>query len=293
MRQRGITLVELLVALGCTAILSAAMLNAYSRAIRVLPSLNASEAAVNSQFAFRDKITDLLHHVYVLNNGAANASAAGGVISTGTTSTGFTTVTAPGAAATMATGPRTYFTTNPQSGNSGLTQSSGGQNQSAGGGGGNTGELVFTVLGEPTSNAALQDSSNDFVQQNQTRGPEGGVVELQIGLTPVGTPPSDKKGVFIRQQRPADADPTQGGYEWLLLPDIDYLLFEFWDGTQWQQSWDTTTQSTIRLPAAVRVTYSKGTDTRTVFVVQLPLSDVTPANPATDIGGGISGGTTQ
>jgi Tfp pilus assembly protein PilE len=291
MSRRGITLVELMVALAGTAILSAAMLNAYEKAIKVGPALRASQANLDAKLAFKDKVTELLHHVYVLNSGATAAPAATGAVSSGTTSTSFTTIVAPGATATTATGPRTYFTTNPQSGNSGLSQSSGGASQSSSGSGGSTSELVFTVLGEPTSNAALQDASNDFTQQNITRGPEGGIVEYQIGITPVGTAPQGKKGVFLRQQRPADTDPTQGGYESLLMPDVDNILFEFWDGTQWQQSWDTTTQTPIRLPAAVRVSYSKGSETPTVFVVQIPLSDATPADPVTNLGGGISGGT--
>ena len=263
MRQRGITLVELMLALACTALLCAAMLNAYSMAIKVPPALRVSQAAIDAQAMFKDKITDLLHHVYVLNNGANIA--------------------------VTANGQRTYFTTNPQSATSGLTQASGTQGQSGSGGGGGTSELVFTVLGEATSNAALQDASNDFTQQNAARGPEGGIVEYQIGLTPVGAPPSSKKGVYIREQRPADTDPTQGGYEWLLLPDIDNLLFEFWDGTQWLQSWDTTTQAPVRLPAAVRVSYGKGADIRTVFVVRIPLSDATPADPVTNLGAAAGG----
>ncbi|MHB8637286.1 MAG: type II secretion system protein GspJ [Fimbriimonadaceae bacterium] len=264
MKRAGITLVELLIALAGTVILTTAVLDAYERAMEVGPALSASQKVLDQNALLKDKITDLLQHAYVLNNGVVIAA--------------------------TATAQRTYFTTNPQSTTSGLTQSSGGQGQAgASGAGTGTSELVFTVLGEPTSNAALQDPSNDFIQQNQIRGPEGGVVEYQIGLTPVGSAP-DKKGVFIREQRPADTDPTQGGYEWLLAPDVDNLLFEFWDGTTWQQSWDTTTQTPVRLPAAVRVTYSTGSGTPTVFVVRLPLSDATPANPVTNIGNMMSGG---
>lgn len=275
MTRRGVTLAELLVALACTAFLAAAMLNAYSNAIKVPQRIQSSEAKLQEELAFKDTVTQLLHHVYLLNNGATNT--------TTTTTTGAT-----GTATTaLALAPRTYFTTNPQVGNTGLSQSSGGQAQ--GGGGGSTSELVFTTLGEPTNQAALNDPSDDFIQQNQIRGPQGGVVEYQIGLTPVGTPPPDETGIFIRRQQPADNDPTQGGVERLLLPGIDNLLFEFWDGLEWQQSWDTTTQGTIRLPAAVRVTYSIGNDNPKVFVVQLPLSDATPENPVTDIGGGMTG----
>lgn len=275
MTRRGVTLAELMVALACTALLAAAMLNAYARAVKVAPALQASELKIATDQEFRDKLTDLIHHAYVLNVGGAPTAAV------------TVTVGAGGATTTStATGPRTYFTTNPQSNNSGLASSGGSQSTTSGS---NSSPLVFTVLGEPTSHAALEDSSADFTQQNQSRGPVGGMVEYQVGLSPVGTPPSDKKGAFIRMQRPADTDPTTGGYEWLLLPGVDNLMFEFWDGTQWQESWDTLTMNPIRLPAAVRVTYSSGSETPHVFVVRVPLSDVTPANPATSIGGGAAG----
>ena len=61
---------------------------------------------------------------------------------------------------------------------------------------------------------------------------------------------------------------------------VDTLSFEFYDGTDWQTTWDTTTMTTRRLPSAVRVTY-KFTDEETehVLVFPVPTSDVTPDNP--------------
>ena len=264
MSRRAFTLIELMIALAGTALLTAAVLNAFTNALKVGPAIRKSQEAIDTKLAFQDKIQDLLHHVYVLNNGTP--------------------------VALSLVGQRTFFTTNPQGSTSGLSQSSGGQSLGSGGAASAGSQLVFTALGEPTSQAALQDSSNDFTQQNQARGPEGGIVEYALELSPVGSA-GDKKGIFIRVQRPADTNPTSGGYEWLLLPDIDSLMFEFWDGTQWQQSWDTTTQTPVRLPAAVRITYSKGNETPTVFVVRLPLSDATPANPVTNFGNAMSGGT--
>ncbi|HLK16519.1 MAG TPA: type II secretion system protein GspJ [Fimbriimonadaceae bacterium] len=267
MRRRGVTLIELMISLAGTALLSATVLYAYTNAIKVAPAIRKSQETIDADQAFREKVADILGHVYVLNNGANVALAVGG--------------------------QRTYFTTNPQANNTGLSGGSGAAsspgNSSGSSGTSRNAQLVFTALGEPTSQAALQDASNDFVQQNQTRGPQGGIIEFALELTPVGDA-GGKKGIFIREQRPADTDPTSGGYEWLLLPDVDNLMFEFWDGTQWQPGWDTTTQTPIRLPAAVRITYSKSSDTPKVFVVRLPLSDATPANPVTNFGNGMAGG---
>ncbi len=261
MKRSGFTLIELLLALAGTVVITAAVLNTYSTAVKVGPAIQAGQSTIDEKILFQDKVTDILTHVYVKNNGATIALTAGG--------------------------QSTYFTTDPQvSANSGLA---GGGNAGSNSAGASGSTLVFTALGEPTNQAALKDPSNDFTQQNQIRGPQGGMIEYSISLNAVGSA-GDKKGIFMRMQRPADADPTQGGDEWLALPDIDSLLFEFWDGTTWQQSWDTTTQTPIRLPAAVRVTYAKGSDTPTVFVVQLPLSDATPADPVTNYGSGLAGG---
>jgi Tfp pilus assembly protein PilE len=268
MRRAGLTLLELLITMAGTALLIAAMFSAYIQALKVEPKLDAVRVADAQTGSFQTRITDILQHAYV-----------------------FTTANTPpgGASPVNNNPPRTYFTTNPQANNTGLQGSSGGAGSASssqgGGSGSGTSTLVFTALGEPTSTAAINDPSNDFNQQNQTRGAQGGMIEYAIETTPVGTA-QGKQGVFLREQRPADADPTQGGTETLLYPDIDQVIFEFWDGTQWQPSWDTLTQTPVRLPAAVRITYSQGSATPTVFVVQIPLSDVTPANPATNIGGG-------
>lgn len=148
---------------------------------------------------------------------------------------------------------------------------------------GGTSRLVFTTLGCQVSREVI-DSKDDFETINNTHGPQGGVSEVEISTTPVGNAP-DPKGLFLREQRPSDGDSTQGGYESQLSPDIETISFEFWDGQQWQPTWDTLTQTTRRLPASVKVTYRRtGETTDEVFVVQIPASDVTPDNPVTEAG---------
>lgn len=248
--KRGFTLIELLISMALSAMLAASLTLAFRQALMVGPKMAKVRTAEDQRILFQETLTDLLEHTYVMPR-------------------------------TGATTPNTYFTTNPQANNSGLAQSSG---QSQGmGPKANGGVLVFTALGLPTKQAILNDASGDFETQNQLYGPQGGIAEYEISLTPQGGS-GDQHGVFIREQRPADNDPTQGGTQYLALPDVDNLTFEFWDGLQWQPSWDSLTQSAVRLPAAVRVTYSVGSATPTVFVVWLPNSNVTPTNPATDIG---------
>ena len=69
------------------------------------------------------------------------------------------------------------------------------------------------------------------------------------------------------------------------------LGFEFYDGIEWVTVWDTL-NSTRRLPAAVRVSYTLSTDSEAqthTFVVPLAASDVDADNPATATS---TGGTT-
>ena len=163
-----------------------------------------------------------------------------------------------------------------------LTQSSGSQS--------NLGDsLVFTGFGEAPPGSVLGTAvTDDFQTLNDQAGPQGGLEEVSLSLTAVGDV-GDKTGLFLREQRPPDSDPTQGGLESLMDPDVQSLTFECYDGQTWQQSWDTRSGSR-RLPAAVRVTYVLRQDpaTQHVFVVRLPMSDVTSTNPVT-----TSGGTTQ
>lgn len=138
--------------------------------------------------------------------------------------------------------------------------------------------LVFTVLGIPPP-ASFLNSTEDFETRNQVFGPQGGVTEIQLGTTPIGEA-GERTGLFLREQRPADGDPLQGGYEQVYEERVNSMYFEFWNGEAWTGEWDTIMQGARRLPAAVRVTYDfVGEEDSRSFVVRIPLSDVTPENP--------------
>jgi type II secretory pathway pseudopilin PulG len=166
--------------------------------------------------------------------------------------------------------------------------------------------ITFTTLNEGINSAELT-SDDDFETLNQNFGPQGGVAEVSLSLTPVGDAGQTKTGLFIREQRPADGDPTQGGTESVFDADVKTIQFEFYNGTDWDTSWSTsgvTAQSTTtmnvnntgqdgrRIPAAVRVTYSLSADPegyQRVLIVLLPHSDVTAANPIVLTGGTTTG----
>ena len=144
--------------------------------------------------------------------------------------------------------------------------------------------VTFTTTAPGIPMTSL-NSVDDFETQQDSIGPVGGLAEVSFGINPVGDA-GDKTGLFERIQRPSDSDPTQGGLESVLDPDIDSIGFQFWDGNEWIQSWDTTT-GTRRLPQAVQVSYTiKGaTDTTPrMFVVPIAASDVTSQDPYTSGG---------
>lgn len=146
--------------------------------------------------------------------------------------------------------------------------------------------LTFTTTGQHPEGAFLRATRQTFEELHETFGPQGGVTEISLSLTPVGDP-GGRAGLFLRTQTPSDGDITQGGTERLLVPDAETLAFEFWDGQEWLPSWDTR-EIGRRLPAAVRIRYTLAgeTDERTL-TIRVQTSDVTPDNPLTQtIGGG-------
>lgn len=147
--------------------------------------------------------------------------------------------------------------------------------------------ITFTTA-IPRITAAQVDSTDDFQTQNQEFGPQGGLEEVSISSTPVGQA-QQNNGLFIREQRPSDGDSTQGGFESVLDPDITSIQWEFFDGVNWDTTWDTST-TTRRIPAAVRVTYQlQGEQNPHVIVVRLKNSDVTPDNPVAQTATGAGG----
>lgn len=142
---------------------------------------------------------------------------------------------------------------------------------------GEEGRVTFTAAPESVAGAALS-ATGSFEEQHERFGPIAATREVSLGLTPLGEA-GDLQGLFLREQVPADGDPTQGGKESLLGQTVEEATFELYDGAVWQIDWDTRTGQR-RLPAAVRVSYRlQGEEQPTLFVVQLVHSDVTPENP--------------
>lgn len=144
-------------------------------------------------------------------------------------------------------------------------------------GGSNADTLTFTRVGARLSSDALD--YDDFELANEEIGTVGGTEEVTISLSATGSA-SGKTGLFIRQQNPADGDPSQGGIERVLNANVTSISYEFWDGAAWQTVWDTRTQGTARLPAAVRITYRlSNSETDRIVTLRLRNSDVTQDNP--------------
>ena len=150
---------------------------------------------------------------------------------------------------------------------------------SADGVSGNPDTITFTTTAFAPSGDFIA-AEGDFETLHADFGPQGGLTELGLTLSAVGDAPADAEtGLFMRRQRPSDGDPTQGGTEELLNPDIETISFEFFDGVDWITTWDTTAGER-RLPAAVRIYYRvAGEDVDRSLVVRLPQSDVTLDNP--------------
>ena len=145
--------------------------------------------------------------------------------------------------------------------------------------------ITFTTTAPAVPGRSL-DSADDFETQQTANGPVGGLAEVSLGMVAVGNP-GDKTGLFERVQRPSDGDPTQGGLESVLGPDIASIGFQFWDGQQWQDTWDTTTMTPARLPQAVQVTYrlkSESSGVVHLFVAPIPASNVSALSPVTSTG---------
>jgi prepilin-type N-terminal cleavage/methylation domain-containing protein len=158
--------------------------------------------------------------------------------------------------------------------------------------------LTFTTISEGFSTAGITDE-DDFSTAQDRIGPQGGISEVSFSTVPIGGTAQNLQGLFVREQRPADGDPSQGGYESLLDPDVKSIQFEFYNGTEWATTWstsgvnpgtgvDASGEEGRRIPSAIRVTYTLSTDPddmQHMFIVRLPHSDATSLNPVVPTGG--------
>lgn len=172
----------------------------------------------------------------------------------------------------------TYFIATFSEGQQGLQPGGGAQGPGAD-------DLVFTAVGGRLRSDVLEETG-DFETANERFGPQGGMSEIE--LTTVGfDAPAEAQGLFVREQRPADGDPSQGGFQRVVNPDVESIQFEFFDGGEWRTEWDSRSTEADRLPAAVRVRYRlRDEEQDRTLTVRLPHSDVTPQNPVTQGGGG-------
>ncbi len=267
-RSSGVTLLELLVAAAIVAMITAATTRALSVGFKSSQTISNSRAAEEARVEFEDTVSDLIRQAWLANSVTETGCFFVGQV--GMMTPGDTSVSSNGAS-----GSSTSSSSSSSSSGAGATQSDNPLTAS-----GNSDNLTFTAVGNrpPTQ---LFESTDDWETNNQNVGPQGGVAEICLSLTGEDDP-GNHQGLFIRTQRPADNDPTQGGFERILSPDVSSIGYEFYDGTNWDPTWDTRTMAGRRLPAAVRVSYRFKNDTRDhVFVVSLPYSDVTAANPVT------------
>ncbi|MEI7576712.1 MAG: prepilin-type N-terminal cleavage/methylation domain-containing protein [Armatimonadota bacterium] len=235
MRVRGLTLVELMVAIVITALIAASAGQATYVAVRHNASAKAYRTVATRDQQFEDRLRTLIS--------AACLS-------------------------TVTTDPASYYLGGDAAGDTDQSITTSGAG------------LVFTALSEKLP-AEYVNSQDDFETLNQTYGPRGGLCEISISQSAIGNAPVST-GLFLRRQTPADGDSSQGGFESSLDSDIESISFEFYNGESWDLSWDSTAMDVPRLPSAVRVTYSRTSDSKEhVFIVRLPLSDVTPDNPVT------------
>lgn len=140
--------------------------------------------------------------------------------------------------------------------------------------------LTFTTTAPGVPLVAL-GGEDDFETRNENQGPVGGVEEVAYSMTPVGDA-GNRTGLFERMQRPSDGDPTQGGMEGVLSPQVESIGFEFYNGTDWVNTWDTVSGER-RLPSSVRVRYTlndDSTDATYSFLVPIPTSDVDAQDPS-------------
>lgn len=249
--QAGLTLVELLIVMVMTAILAGALSFALGNEVNADRAFETREAAIDHTDTMERQITHLLQ-------GARLSSTA----ATSQASTYYTT---------NSTTATTYFESTTDSG--------------AGAGQGSN-RITFTTTA-PGIPMAMMYSTDDFDTQQQEYGPAGGLAEVSLGTYPVGDA-GGRNGLFLRIQRPSDADPTQGGMEYDLDPDVTGISFQFWDGLEWDSTWNTSTNTTSAgypaLPQAVEVTYTLAGDpanTLHTFVVPIPASTITAQSPAT------------
>ena len=272
--EAGLTLIELIITTALIVVLSLAISYAFATGVTVQRRQVANRATTDRSDDFERAMTQLIEGARLAGSGpGADATST----STSTISSASTTSSSSSSSSTTSSGTDStdsYFLVSADAGTNDL----------------GVDRITFTTTAPGVSIGAVNDTADTTTSAlNTARGPFGGLSEVSLGTTAIGDA-GGQTGLFERLQQPSDGDPTQGGNESLLDPDIDQIGFQFWDGTEFTEQWDTTTMTTQRLPEAVQVEYRlKNDPAKTVhlFVVPIPASDVTANNPltATDTSG--------
>jgi len=228
-RQRGITLIETLLAVAVMAIAMGAVSRAYVTGLSFESSYSKKLDARAKRAWVEDRISRLL-------------------------------------AGTEVNGGNSYLVSPaPQKGNS----NPGGTGPLGRG----SDSIVFTTwnVERPAPFDAVERP--EFETLNSRFGPQGGATEIALSLIPTSSDAGQRQGLFLREERPPDGDLTQGGEESVLDDEIRDIRFEFYDGADWRDSWDTQQTQKGELPSAVRVTYLlRDEDLPHTFLVRLLLS---------------------
>ena len=256
----GVTLIELMVVVSLMVILSAAVTRAFIAGIDTERVYARREQARDSRATIERHLTEVVR-------GAMLSGSA-------TDTTTFFVGEFGNAGPATGTGAASASPSMSSSGGSGSNTSASGVDLGCD-------RLTFTTTA-PGISLARQASQDDFETQQKSLGPAGGVTEISLSMTAVGNA-GDKSGLFERRQTPSDGDATQGGTESVLGADVQNIGFQFWDGTQWVSTWDSSTgQDANRLPAAVQISYTMNNDpsnTVHTLLIAVPTSDVTTQNP--------------
>jgi type II secretory pathway pseudopilin PulG len=272
-RTAGVTLMELLVAAIIVAGITAATTRALSAGFNSSKIIEASRASETERAVFEDAVTAWIRQAWLSPSATSTTCefiGQVGPMSPGDPSQIITATTTAGGQ--VGTGPTSTSPTTSSGSGGGATSSDNPLSNS-----GNSDNLTFTAVGASPP-LQLFTSTDDWETNNQNLGPAGGVAEVCLSLSGEDDP-ANHQGLFIRIQRPADDDPTQGGFEKVLCPDLSSIGYEFFDGQNWDPTWDTRTMTPRQLPAAVRVTYRFKNDKQDhVMVVALPYSNTTYEN---------------
>ncbi len=229
-RIRGMSAVELLVAITIVVIATGAVARAFSAGLDYQSRSEKSRDRIDARVRFEDRITRLI--------GGATLQ-----------------------------GANTYFISPISTSDAGVEQHIADSVLATG-----SASLMLTSLFDATPVHYLTSTDNDFEHLNQTFGPQVGPAEVAFSLIPVGDA-GNKKGLFLREQRPCDSDPKQGGAESDLNPEVQDIRFEFYNGAEWQTSWDSTGNEKGKLPSGIRVTYIlRGDHQPNSFVVRPTIS---------------------